>query len=279
VLVEFAVNDYAPEEEVLTRSIEGIVRALRSSGTPDLCFLYFSYASLHHTARMQRALAAWERIAEHYGVPSIDVAAIANECIASGGARWIAPWESDRAALTRDGVHLTLDGGRILGEAVAKLIARTIDDTASAAPALPEPLDPEHYAGARFVPPSQVDLDGWDLVSLADKWCAQKRAVYFNELAEASRIGGTARYEFTGRRGALIFVGNGARLRLRFDGATLGEFALPGDDGEHIVAFFEDRADRQHRIEVEALSVPAFLAGLNVIGAADPEASAKTGSP
>ena len=94
VILEFAVNDHTIQApEITAKSIEGIVRQLKSVAVPpDIVFVYFMSRMPEATSRQREVIAVWEQVAEHYGVSSIDCSAIAEEMVESGRALWLHRW-------------------------------------------------------------------------------------------------------------------------------------------------------------------------------------------
>jgi len=119
VFVEFAVNDGgAPEAQVLA-SMEGIVRQIwsRDSST-DIVFLY-TLVKGHMDAYRQGTLPdriQWhERIAERYGIPSVNMGQLAAQKILAG--------ELTFEEFAKDGVHPTDRGYALYLEALKPFLA------------------------------------------------------------------------------------------------------------------------------------------------------------
>jgi len=76
IFVEFAVNDGGAAPEAIYRQIEGIVRqAWKANPLTDICFVYtihLAFMPAYEKGNCPRSTSAHERIAEHYGIPSID---------------------------------------------------------------------------------------------------------------------------------------------------------------------------------------------------------------
>src|SRR5439155_13700957 len=88
VLVEFAVNDAGFSEEQVLASMEGIVRQIwQADATTDIAFVYtLAKNNLEGYAKGELpATVRWhERVAEHYGIPSVNMGAVAAEKINAG---------------------------------------------------------------------------------------------------------------------------------------------------------------------------------------------------
>ncbi|MCY3023791.1 MAG: SGNH/GDSL hydrolase family protein [Planctomycetota bacterium] len=78
VCVEFAVNDGGAPPQQIYRTMEGIVRQIWTADpATDICFVYTLHTSMkldYEKERCPRSATAQERIADYYGIPSINVA-------------------------------------------------------------------------------------------------------------------------------------------------------------------------------------------------------------
>ncbi len=74
-LVEFAVNDGGAPPQQIYRTMEGIVRQTwKTLPDCDICYVYTLVAGMAATlqdGKFPRAASAMEKIADHYGIPSI----------------------------------------------------------------------------------------------------------------------------------------------------------------------------------------------------------------
>ena len=120
VFVEFAVNDGdAPEQQVYA-SMEGIVRQIFARDpSADVVFLY-TLVKNHMDAYKQGKLpdrVAWhEKIAAHYGIPSVNLGQYAAEKVLKG--------ELTFDEFAKDGVHPTDRGYALYMEALRPFLAR-----------------------------------------------------------------------------------------------------------------------------------------------------------
>jgi len=78
VFVEFAVNDGGTAPDQIYRCMEGIVRQIWSADpATDICYVYTLHTGMkkeYESGKLPRAATAMERVADHYGIPSINVA-------------------------------------------------------------------------------------------------------------------------------------------------------------------------------------------------------------
>jgi lysophospholipase L1-like esterase len=204
VFVEFAVDDtHAPEAQVCA-AMEGIVRSVWTrSPTTDLVFLY-GLAKDHLEAYRRGELppvVQWhEKIAEHYGIPSVNMGQFAARKIIAG--------ELTFEEFSADGLHPTERGHALCAEAVKPLIADCQAafkaDQAAPARVLPAPLTAAPMDRAHCVP--------YELAKLDASW----------RLGQASPIPPF-------RHVAVTDVA-GATLTLKFKGDQVGYFDAIGPD-------------------------------------------------
>ena len=185
VVVEFAVDDaQLPEARVLA-GLEGIVRQIRSAHPyADIAFLYAYCPKVWQAAQTETSGAGsagatgqekkavspktppsilWhERVAEHYGIPSVHVAQCVADQIAAGA---IKPEE-----YTEDGFFPTAKGSQLFLEAFRPLLADLKQSAEQAAKqpgekhrySLPAPLTPAPMEKARLVSYERAAVEpGW----------------------------------------------------------------------------------------------------------------------
>jgi hypothetical protein len=99
VFVEFSVNDGGVPPEAIWRAMEGIVRqAWRADPTIDLCYVYtyrVGYEKELEQGLCPPAASADEILAEHYGIPSINVALRTVELAREGKLVYVPPKDAE----------------------------------------------------------------------------------------------------------------------------------------------------------------------------------------
>lgn len=270
LLVEFAVNDGGASPEQIFRCMEGIVRQTwRAWPLCDIGFVYTLTEALAPAmleGKFQRSASAMERIADHYGIPTIHLAMEVARLAREGRLLWRTPLpktEAERQALggklafAPDAVHPYPETGHVL---YVDAIARSLEPirAASRAPgshALPAPHTAANYERAQLVPISAARLSSGfvSLDATADS-LAQRFANRLPALRRAAQAGETVTFKFRGTRCAIYDVigpdGGQVRLTLddrpaevrpRFDSYCtyhrLSSFLVGGDlpDAEHTV--------------------------------------------
>lgn len=222
VLVEFAVNDGGAAPEQIFRSMEGIVRQIwRALPDCDIGFVYTVNEALVPAlleGNFQCSASAMERIADHYGIPSIhlglEVARLAKE----GRLVWKAPLpktDAEKAALgdqvvfAPDGVHPYPETGH---ELYLQAFVRSLDPVRAApgraAPhALGAPFTAANYEHAQLLPISvatrSASFAALDLKSdtFGKRWADRLPVLY-----RASQAGESLTFQFKGTRCAIYDV-------------------------------------------------------------------------
>jgi hypothetical protein len=92
MFVEFAVNDGGAQPEQIFRCMEGIVRQTwKTLPECDICFVYTlteSQAPAMLEGKFQRSASAMEKIADHYGIPTIHLAMEVAKLAKEGKLAW-----------------------------------------------------------------------------------------------------------------------------------------------------------------------------------------------
>ena len=158
VFVEFAVNDGGAPPERIVKTIEGIVRQIwRANAETDICFVYTIHQGMlkdYEAGNYSRSATAMERVAEHYGIPTICMALRIAELKKAGklvfhGERGTKPPEG-KFIFTHDSCHPTDAGHAVFTEVIADAI-KAMDGQPKAAPhELKKPMDPDNWEDARL---------------------------------------------------------------------------------------------------------------------------------
>src|SRR6478735_7085835 len=117
-----------PPLESVGPAIEGLVRKLRAIDC-ECCILH-AYRADRSVEDFQPIIDRYERVADHYGIPSVHLGRAIDLGLTSG------EWSLEQLFL--DGIHTTTEGGRV----VATLIARALQTILSASLAAAPPLGP-----------------------------------------------------------------------------------------------------------------------------------------
>ncbi|MBS0208926.1 MAG: hypothetical protein JSS27_08240 [Planctomycetes bacterium] len=158
VFVEFAVNDGGSAEQRVKRATEGIVRQiLLANPWAEIVFVYTTTKTLapaYAQGELPKAVTYHHAIAQHYGIPEINVGRALVEQIAQGNGTW--------ETLTTDGVHPNDAGYALYMKTIAEYLAAHQRDTpAPGSTDLPDPLTNDPFSGAHMQDVTALYAPGW----------------------------------------------------------------------------------------------------------------------
>ncbi|MDD3952847.1 MAG: SGNH/GDSL hydrolase family protein [Lentisphaeria bacterium] len=214
LFVEFAVNDnqdghLLPEESI--RAMEGIVRqALRNNPAMDIVFLYTtneSHLADYQTGKIPREIAAHERVAEHYRLPSLNFAQEIARRISAGEFDW----------KKFGGVHPAPFGNQIYADAIARAFASPAPQAEPITRQENLPLlDDNSLIHGCLVPPAHANFsNAWQLnIPVWEKLPGEKRARFCQcPVLHANTPGAEFSLDFTGNAiGLFLTAGPDAGL-------------------------------------------------------------------
>ncbi len=221
MFVEFATNDGGASPEQIFRCMEGIVRQTwRALPDCDICFVYtLTEAAIAPMLEGQfpRSASAMEKIADHYGIPSIHMGMEVAKLAKEGKLVWIAPLpktEEEKAALgdkfvfAPDSVHPHPETGHELYlQAIVRSLAPIKAASATPAPhILKEPFIATNYENAQLVPLTKdtVTLSaGFTLLDPHSDAFGKRWAERMTTLHKATKPGETLSFKFKGTRAAI----------------------------------------------------------------------------
>jgi hypothetical protein len=270
----------APTPRII-RCMEGIVRQIRRADPrTDVCFVYTVTEALVPAlldGKFQRSAGAMEKVADHYGVPTVHMGLEVARLAKAGRLLWKSPLprtEAERAALgdkfvfAPDGVHPHESTGHELYlQAVVRSLPLIAKASASAAShALPAPLAPDNFERARLEPVGRARLsEGVTLADMKADPFAKRWAVRLPQMAPLTRPGQSFTFRFRGTHAAVYDVvgpaggkvkvtldGGAPRVVARFDSyctyPRLSVFTVGTDleDREHVVTveLTDERVDK-----------------------------------
>lgn len=221
VFVEYAINDSYPfltPSTLRLESIEGIVRSIRSRNPNcDICFVY-----MHHVdrgAEIREVVRAYEKVADHYGLPSIHVGRYLGDLVEGGD--WSFRGEAGLPALLRDECHPLESGNRLIAELMAEGILGLLCDSRGGTSALPPNLTAKPLVGGRIVPVDGSMIEG--------PFQLQRRQV--------------ANY---GSPVTFCSLPEGSRIRVSPDGELVGVYVVVGPSSGWVAATVGgERVERQ----------------------------------
>ena len=253
LFVEFATNDGWEGGDGTLRAMEGIVRqARRHDPKTDVVFVYTiteSATNSYLNGVCTKAAAAHEKVAERYGVPSVNFGPRVAERLRAGTLRirGAAPGEptpvvldaakGDAAAkcvvFANDGTHPNREGHDIYLESVAAFLdAAKKAGGRDAAHPLPAPLRADNLENAKIVPLARGMMSGdWKEV-VGDEPRYYMRP-FGGRMWETGTPGAKVTFAVRGRGGLFLYdlVGpDGGQARVRLDGKDVHGRCIPRFD-------------------------------------------------
>jgi lysophospholipase L1-like esterase len=226
-ILDFAAADRNADMELVKTSLEGLVRQVvlyRATHSQILVYtLTPEMLQAYRDGKTPEYIQVSERIAQHYGIPSLNLARYAAEKIIAG--------EMSFAAFSADGVNPTDAGARIYAAAVAEFI----DALLAACPlpdkpqrrTLPPPLFPETDDNGRIV--AYEDQP----VQRSGRWQPGQASPIgpFRHLLVSNEVGATLTLKFRGSEIGLLDVvdKDSADYEYAIDGAAFRKLAAPQD--------------------------------------------------
>ena len=236
LFVEFAVNDGGADPQRIIRCMEGIVRQTwKANPKTDICFVYTLTEALSPAmleGKLQRSASAMEKVAEHYGIPTITLGMEVAKLAKAGQLLWRAPLpktDADKAALgdrfvfAADGVHPHDSTGQVLyAQAIIRsLPALAIANHAPTAHVSGPALDPANWERATLVPITAAKLsDGLVPVELKADAFAKAWSNRLPAMVKLTKPGQSIEFKFQGTHCAVYdIVGpSGGMVAVTLDG-------------------------------------------------------------
>jgi lysophospholipase L1-like esterase len=217
LFVEFAVNDSGRKAEDIVKSMEGIVRqAWKANPKLDICFVYTYVEGFEKDIQEglpPPSIAAMERVAEHYGIPSIDMSLRIFSMMKEGRLVVKAPsglkTEDGKMVFSRDGVHPLPETGHLIYTDVIMDGLGKLNGATPLMHRLPAQMDKDNWENAKLVP-----LEPW---MLSSGWEPVSRQ-------EMAKLLGTP------LQTAWSSCEPGASMTLKFHGRLLGTYEILGPD-------------------------------------------------
>jgi len=252
VFIEFAVNDGGRQPESIWNSIEGIVRQIWTANPQtDICFIYtfrVNYENDLRKGECPRAASATELLAEHYGIPSINVALKIVELEKMGKLifKSESPLTGEIIQFSKDGVHPLDRGHDIYTEVIANAIKQmqSTSQPVNHASTLKRHFAKGHWSDATMVPLQSSMLTGnWKV--LPEKANLKKR--------------------FGGRMGQIWEADKpGSRLTFRFRGSQVALYDLLGPDGGQLLITIDGKQQPKLRPRFDSYCTYHRLATLTL---------------
>ena len=206
VFVEFAVNDGGTRPEDIWRAMEGIVRQIWAQDpTIDICYVYTIHTKAmpndYAKGLRPRSTSAMETIAEHYDIPSIDMAMRVVELAQSGKLIYKAPKDADgKIVFARDDCHPLPAGHKIYTGVITKAIVSMKSLGKPGPHKIKKPLISDNWQAAKIVPLKKSMLTpGWKKLP-KDKGLGKRFGKYMPEMWQAAKPGEKITFKFRGSK-------------------------------------------------------------------------------
>jgi len=222
LFVEFAVNDGGAAPEQIFRCMEGIVRQTwKALPDCDICFVYTITEALVPAmleGKFQRSASAMEKIADHYGIPTIHMGMEVAKLAKEGKLVWKAKLpktDEEKKALegkfvfAPDSVHPHVETGHELYlEAIVRSQQPIIEASKKTGPhALGAPFIATNYEQAKLLPVTAATLSpGFKLLDPKTDDFGKRWANRMTALHKGSQPGDTITFQFKGTRCAIYDI-------------------------------------------------------------------------
>jgi len=255
IFVEFAVNDQHDPYNGIRQSMEGIVRKIwKHDPNIDICFVYtlpLEALPYYEKDVCPRSVAAQEAVADHYGIPSINVAyrivqlaredkAIYNPEKDKDGKEL--PTPAGKILFARDTCHPGEEGHRVYADVVGDSIKKMEAQTAKAGPhKLPAALDAGNMEHVQILTPTRdMFSEGWSRMQDKEgpgQWLRK----YMPEIYETNKPGEKLTFKFKGRSAMLFYVAapESGMVTTSMDGGLEIKHSLASNDQSANVLFLE----------------------------------------
>ncbi len=213
LFVEFAVNDGGASPEQIYRCMEGIVRQTwKDDPATDICFVYTLAGNMLQTLQegsFPRSASAMEKIAEHYGIPSIHMGLQVARLEKEGQLVFKGPkpkTEQEKAELgdkilfSPDAVHPYTDTGHQLYlEAVVRSMAKIRGRGIPVPHLLSDPFVADNWEKAKMIPLSRARLsEGWKKLNPETDNMAKRFGNRLPEVWQADKPGEAIKFHMRG---------------------------------------------------------------------------------
>jgi lysophospholipase L1-like esterase len=260
LFVEFAVNDGGVRAGAIIAQMEGIVRQTwaASPGT-DICFVYTVSAGMFGRIKAGEhppSAAAMEKVAAHYGIPSVQFGVEVARRDEAGTLVFHAPASvkadaagndaQGRLIFTRDKTHPTDAGHRVYAVTLKRALPALLQTGATGPHDLPASLAPDNWQRAQLVTiPDSADTGGGTgggttaggaIVNANAGAAVAHAAAAWRKLAPRDAVAAQA-----GRMAPPIWnaLTPGAAAEFRFKGTRIGIIGLKGADNGKFRCFID----------------------------------------
>ena len=262
LFVEFAVNDGVGSAKVEDQ-MEGIVRQTwAASPTTDICFVYTVSETMLPELKSGRypcAAVSMERVAAHYGIPSLNFGVEVARQVAAGLLVFTSP--RDDTGFTKDKVHPGAAGHRLYAERLAGALPGFLAVGKAGGHVLPPARSANHWQRAKLLTLDALTLSPhWTRVAANDPHVTTQKGGLVPPTWVATLPGASVKFRFRGTQLGLVGLKgpeNGI-FRVTVDGKTVegtlfDAYSQPGRFFLKPWFFPASLADTDHDVQIELL--------------------------
>lgn len=248
IFIEFAVNGaYAP-------GMEGMIRqTIKANPNTAICLVYTilnGQTAFYQKNELPPNIKGLEKVAAHYGLPSINMGMEAASLEAAGKLIWKGSQaDQGKILFSEDGIHPSTAGGKLYAAAIARAFKKIGTITQPKKKELPAPLINAKWDEATMIDASVFasQNNGWQLISTDENPNLKKFSSWFSNVLSAGKPG--------------------AKFSFRFNGDMLGVFDIGGPevgqlewivDGKPVKLMnrFNGFCNNRYRGQFEVIEVP-----------------------
>jgi hypothetical protein len=275
VFVEFAVNDSKKPEMRTMRSMESIVRKIwENNPAADICFVYTimaDYVDTEMEGNLPIAAQRMEKIAGHYGIPSVNFGYEVCRLLANNQLIFIDKEKEINGVkvFSRDGVHPYIETGH---RTYLTSIKRSFEEMRKVKKVarkseMPAPLAPNYFLNPQMFDFSEAKLSpGWETIPTKDHPDFSKFSKQLTKIGEA-KSGETLSFRFKGAAfGIYDIMGPAAgKVLMVIDGIprdTIYRFDAYCTYFRMSYILVDDLEDKEHEVTFKVLDGPIDKAAI-----------------
>jgi len=232
LFVEFAVNDGGASPENIWRGMEGIVRQTwRRDPTIDICYVYTFRVGFEKDldrGLCPRSMSSDELLADHYGIPSINVALRIAQLARDRKLQFDTregkkpPTDPGTILFSKDGVHPLDAGHEVYRRVIAEAVTRMMPAARPGPHKLGAPFIADNWEHAKLIclKPRMLS-SGWRRMD-PKRGLGKRFGNRMPEMWEAAQPGETIRFKFKGTTARLydLLGPNGGQVVCTVDGTS-----------------------------------------------------------
>jgi hypothetical protein len=268
VLVDFASDDYQTDPAAIWGAIEGVVRqAWKADRNLDIIFLYaFRGGSEEEYGKgvSPTAVSAYERVAEHYGIPSINMGYRIADMARAGRLVIKASVEEaknlkGKVAFSQDGARPSGAGDQIYAGVITEALGKLCDSSGPRADELKRPFKKDSLERAKQVPITEKMLSGKWVKLAGDDPLSKRFDKEFDTIWITNTPGSKLTFRFKGTDASIfdLMGPDTGQVKVTVDGKDLGAKRQVDPWAYYqrlaAVGIAEKLEDKEHTVTVELL--------------------------